>query len=74
MLAEESLEEEVSTVASVTASPSQDKVVAFQTGVSPEQAQFGAVLPVPKQSVQDLAQLEEHSAQPSEQAPHSDPV
>jgi len=40
--------------ASGTASPSQVKVVAFHTGVSPPQPQFGAVLPVPKHKVQDL--------------------
>jgi len=67
MLAEES--EVVSAgSASATVSPSQVMVVAFQFGVSPEQEQFGAVLPVPKQRVQDLSQLEEHIAQPSEQA------
>lgn len=53
MLAEESFAV-TSTSASTAASPSQVKVVAFQVGVSPEQAQFGAVLPVPKHKVQDL--------------------
>jgi len=51
-----------------TVSPSQVKVVEFQTGVVPVQEQFGAVLPVPKQAVQDLSQLEEQVIQPSEQA------
>jgi len=63
-----------SVVVSSTASPSQDKVVAFQFGVSPLQPQFGAVLPVPKQAVQDLTQLEVQVAQPSAQAPQESPV
>jgi hypothetical protein len=67
MLAELSVEE-VAGSASATVSPSQVKVVAFQVGVSPPQEQFGAVLPSPKQRVQDLSQLEEQVAQPSEQA------
>lgn len=72
MLAEESLEVS-STTASGTDSPSQVIAVAFQTGVAPEQEQLGAVLPVPKQRVQDLSQLEEQVAQPSEQALQADP-
>jgi len=62
----------VSTVSS-TVSPSHDKVVAFHVS-SAAQAQFGAVLPVPKQRVQDLEQLEVQVAQPSEQARHSVPA
>jgi len=73
MLAEESLVSgSVSDSGSV--SPSQVIAVAFQTGVDPEQEQFGAVLPVPKQAVQDLSQLEEHVAQPSVQALQASPV
>jgi len=67
MLAEES-PEPVSGSASGVVSPSQVIVVAFQFGVAPEQEQFGAVLPVPKQAVQDLSQLEEQVIQPSVQA------
>lgn len=67
MLAEVSVEE-VTTTASGSASPSHVISTAFQTGVAPEQEQFGATLPVPKQAVQDLSQLEEHVAQPSVQA------
>jgi len=67
MLAEESPLSPEDVEVSATTSPSQVKVVAFQVSV-PEHPQFGAVLPVPKQRVQDLAQLEEQVAQPSEQA------
>jgi len=73
MLAEES-EESTSVTDSGSVSPSQVISVAFQTGVAPEQEQLGAVLPVPKQAVQDLSQLEEQVIQPSEQAVQASPV
>jgi len=72
MLAEES-PDEVSGVASGSVSPSQVIEVAFQFGVVPEQEQFGAVLPVPKQAEQDLSQLEVQAEQPSEQAIQEEP-
>jgi len=67
MLAEVSPSPPVGVTTSTAASPSQVKEVAFQVSV-PVQAQFGAVLPVPKHKVQDLEQLDEQVAQPSEQA------
>lgn len=68
MLAEVFPLDEVSSSASGTDSPSQVKVVAFQLGRDVPHEQFGAVLPVPKQLVQDLSQLEEQAEQPSLQA------
>merc|ERR1711981_1432421 len=74
ILAESPPSDEVDGSASGTDSPSQVIVVEFQTGVSPEQEQFGATLPVPKQAVQDLSQLDEQVIQPSVQAEQASPV
>jgi len=72
MLAEES-PDPVSGSDSASTSPSQVEVAAFQVS-SAAQEQFGAVLPVPAHMVQDLWQLEEQTAQPSEQAEQASPV